>query len=209
MGITYSPKLPDGCVWKADPGYRKFPPDTTFTGDPTTIGTSPTNHMIFTGNTGDQTIEIPQITMSAFTLCYFFYHPSATTNDMTFGNKNDNASRFYHRDSGAAYRIRVHNSASVSVGDLVIPNGQDKWNWIAYGMEDGARKAWTNDTLSINTTTSDSTGFVLNNFGSPYASGPNTYHWPGYLGPVHVFNRLLTGDEASYIFNLNKGRFGL
>lgn len=209
MATSYSTKLPEGCVWKADPGYRKFPATTTFTGTATTIGSTPTPHMEFTGQTGQQKINFPQLTLNEFTICYFFYHDELTNNDMTFGFDGDTQNRFYHRDAGTDYRLRVHNNLNVSVGDLVLGDIRQQWAFLAYGMGGGNRRGWVNGVNTVNISDADSSVFVVNSFGAPFSPSPTSYFWNGKLGPVHIFDRLLEPSEGIEIFNLNKNRFGL
>ncbi|MDB4761374.1 LamG domain-containing protein [bacterium] len=163
-------------------------------------------YLIFDGT--DNEISFPEITLTTqWTISYWFYHNAASSYEMTIGKNGDAGNRFYHRDSGSDYKLRVHNNDNQNVVDMPMPDRRQKWTHLAYSMNGTNVTGWVNGEGSLNTTVSDTNTFVIDNLGYPYYTG--NYYWLGYIGPVHVYNKQLTDTEALQNYNATKGRFGL
>ena len=126
---------------------------------------------------------------------------------MTIGKNGDAGNRFYHRDSGSDYKLRVHNNDNQNVVDMPMSDRRQKWTHLAYSMNGTNVTGWVNGEGSLNATVSDTNTFVIDNLGNPFNN--NSYYWVGYIGPVHVYNKQLTDAEALQNYNATKGRFGL
>ena len=165
-------------------------------------------YLIFDGT--DSEISLPEITLTTqWTISYWFYHDHASSYDMTIGKSGEDANRFYHRDTGSNYKLRVHNDDAVHVQDLTIGDKRQEWVHLAFSMNSSTGKVigWLNGEKSLDTSSSNSATFVIDNIGSPFYN--NSYFWQGYIGPVHVHNKQLTDAEALQNFNATKSRFGL
>jgi hypothetical protein len=161
--------------------------------------------LIFDG-TSDM-VSISQITLTTqWTISYWFYHNAASSYEMTIGKNGDAGNRFYHRDTGSNYKLRVHNNDNQNVVDMPMPDRRQKWTHLAYSMNGTNVTGWVNGEESLNTTVSATNTFVIDNLGLPYTS---SFYWLGYIGPLHVHNKQLTDAEALQNYNATKGRFGL
>ena len=163
-------------------------------------------YLIFDGT--DNEISFPEITLTTqWTISYWFYHNAASSYEMTIGKNGDAGNRFYHRDSGSDYKLRVHNNDNQNVVDMPMSDRRQKWTHLAYSMNGTNVTGWVNGEGSLNATVSDTNTFVIDNLGNPFNN--NSYYWVGYIGPVHVYNKQLTDAEALQNYNATKGRFGL
>jgi len=162
--------------------------------------------LIFDG--ASDAVSISQITLTTqWTISYWFYHNHGSSNDMTIGKNGDSGNRFYHRDAGSNYKLRVHNNDNQNVADMPMPDRRQKWTHLAYSMNGTNVTGWVNGEESLNTTVSYTNTFVIDNLGIPYTNAD--YSWLGYIGPVHVHNKQLTDAEVLQNYNATKGRFGL
>lgn len=150
-------------------------------------------------------VTFSEIELTSWTISYWFYHVG-TANEMTVGEFNTTNNRFYHRDTGTSYRLRVHNNDNVSVGDMVIGDKREQWTHLAYSMTTGQIRGWVNGNLELDTTTANTPNFIFDTIGLPYTS---TYYWKGRIGPLTIHTRQLTSDEVLQNFNATKSRFGL
>jgi hypothetical protein len=221
MATSYSPKIiTDGLVLCLDAGDRKSYSgsgstwtDRSGQGNNGTINGatfSSNNNGYFSFDGTNDTVSITEITLTTqWTISYWFYHNAASSYEMTIGKNGENANRFYHRDTGSSYRLRVHNDEAVDVQDMVMPDRRQKWTHLAYSMNSSAGKVigWVNGEKSLDASNSSSATFVIDNLGLPYTN--TSFHWLGYIGPVHVHNKQLTDAEALQNYNATKGRFGL
>jgi len=163
-------------------------------------------YLIFDGT--DNEISFPEITLTTqWTISYWFYHDSASSQRMTIGKNGSPGNRFYHRDTGSNYNLRVHNNDNQHVVDMPMSDRRQKWTHLAYSMNGTNVTGWVNGEGSLNATVSDTNTFVIDNLGHPYHT--SSYYWLGYIGPVHVYNKQLTDTEALQNYNATKGRFGL
>ncbi len=175
----------------------------------TTVDTSNGGYLNFDGT--DDRLTIPEFTLTGeWTICYWFYHDHASNPDMTIGDYNNNGSRFYHRDTGTDYKLRVHNSSHLNVQDMTLGDIRQQWGHLGYSMSstDNTVIGWVNGAQALNISNTDNTEFVINVFSKPYADS-STYHWPGRMGPLFVYDRRLTLEEYQKIYNAHRKRFGL
>jgi len=160
----------------------------------------------------NERIDFPSLTLDPeWTIMYFFYHNSASNFDMTVGKYNNTGNRFYHRDTGTDYRLRVHNNDNTSVADLIIGDKRQQWAFLAYSMKDNGGtsivKGWVNGINALSTTVSDNAEFIFNTVGFPYTS--TDFHWLGNIGPLLIYSRQLIDSEVLQNYNALKGRYGL
>ena len=145
---------------------------------------------------------------TAWTISYWFYH-DGESDDMTIGEHSTNPNRFYHRDTGTSYKLRVHNNDNISVQDMALGDIRNQWAHLAYSMDDssGTIKGWVNGEQVLDTSTGYSATFVVDSWGRVYPN--DVYHWKGRVGPVLIYNRQITTPEYKQIYNATRSRFGL
>ncbi len=217
MATSYSPKIiTDGLVLCLDAADKKSYSgsgtawnDRSGNGNNGTINGatfSSNNNGYFSFDGTNDTVSITEITLTTqWTISYWFYHNSASSYDMTIGKNGDSGNRFYHRDTGSSYKLRVHNNDNQNVVDMPMPDRRQKWTHLAYSMNGTNVTGWVNGEESLNTTVSDTNTFVIDNLGHPFTG--SSYYWLGYIGPVHVYNKQLTDAEALQNYNATKSRF--
>jgi hypothetical protein len=206
----------EGLVLALDAGNKKSYPgsgttwyDLSGQGNNGTLQNGPTfdsgngGSLVFDG-VNDYVI-FSEIELTNWTISYWFYH-TGTSNEMTVGKFNTTNNRFYHRDTGVSYKLRVHNNDNVSVGDMIIGDKREQWTHLAYSMKTGQIKGWVNGNLELDTTTTNTPNFLFNTVGLPYTS---TYYWKGRIGPLTIHTRQLTTQEVQQNYNATKSRFGL
>jgi len=153
-------------------------------------------------------IDFPAITLStAWTISYWFYHDHASSNDMILGEYNTGPNRFYHRDTGSSYRIRVHNDDYENIQDFVIGDRRQMWTHIAYAKNSSRVYGWLNGELTMDTANTDAVPFVLNTIGLPYTS--TSYNWLGGIDFVAVYNKVLNDKQVKRLYNRHRKYFGL
>ena len=154
--------------------------------------------------TNDRLDFDPVTLQDEWTIMYWFYH-AGTGSDMSLGEYNTGPNRFYHRDSGADYRIRVHNDAYENIEDFVIGDQREKWTHIAYGKNSSRVYGWLNGVLTMDLANTDQVPFVLDNIGLPYTA--TSYHWNGGIDFVHAYNRVLTDREVLRLYRKHRRYF--
>lgn len=221
MATNYNNKIvTDGLVLCLDAGDRKSysGSGSTWTDRSGNGNDGTINGATFTSNNNgyfsfdgtDDTVSITEITLTTqWTISYWFYHNSASSFDMTIGKNGDSGNRFYHRDTGSDYKLRVHNNDNVNVADMPIGDKRQEWVHLAYSMNSSAGKVigWVNGENSLDVSSSKTATFVIDKLGQPYTG--TSFYWLGYIGPVHVHNKQLTDAEALQNFNAQRGRFGI
>ncbi|MDB4726265.1 LamG domain-containing protein [bacterium] len=204
MSVHNGPRIPN-LVFAFDPETKKELGVKYNITTGNTVGTSST---YYTFNGTSSIIRFPSRTLTEWTAAYWFYDTSTGTNyNMTFGQEGDTNNRMYHRDDAAAYQLRVHNNANVSVGDLSMSNQRGTWTFVAYSLSASTRRGWVNGVSGLNSTNSNSAEMIFDSFGNPYTS--STYFWTGHVGPAYLYDRQLTDAEVLDLYNLNAARFGL
>jgi Concanavalin A-like lectin/glucanases superfamily/Domain of unknown function (DUF2341)/Fibrinogen beta and gamma chains, C-terminal globular domain len=179
----------------------------SFTGSPTWITDSLSCRqggcLSFDGSNDEIDLET-QIDLAENTpwaVGYWFTHDSGAGGDMTIGDKDDDNNRFYHRDTGASYKIRFHANdgfaddfafGSDLRGDgwhhvMVICNGNDSSNLLFYL-----------DGEYIETKSHIATRFLIDNIGNPYTVA---YYWQGDLDDVRIYNYDLSADQVKEVYN--------
>lgn len=218
MALVHNPRLiEDGLFFYIDAANEKCYSgsgtalsDLSYSGNDAALnGTLVTNGNFEFDGANDDIGSFGSHTLTNWTFCYWYRHDSASTDDMTIGERGSSGNRFYHRDTGANYKLRVHNDSAVNIEDMLF--GEDlrqSWNHLAYGMNSsGAVQGWSNGVTKLSTTTADSSTFVFDIISQPFTS--STYYWPGGLNLIMGYNRLLTTDEVQTIFNAQRGRYNI
>ena len=204
MSTAYGRYIPD-LVYGFDPqsGKQRGSKENITIGN--SVGTTQ-NYYEFNGSSS--IIRFPSVTLTEWTVAYWFYDTSTGTNyNMTFGQNGGTNNRFYHRDDTTSYRLRVHNNAGVSVGDLVMANRRGAWTFLAYSLKPGTRKTWLQGSPVANVAETDSSEMIFDCIGNPYTG--SSFHWLGYIGPAYLYSRQLEDTEVSDLYDLNASRFGL
>ena len=235
MGTHYSPPIIlDGLVFCVDAGNRKSYPgsgttwtDLAGTNDGTISGAT------FSANFGgilnfDGTNDIVTISPSSFTTlnqlsvsiwcrvessgggypCLMSARNASTANDYSTGFNIDLGSA-----SQTSFKFLAVEGAGTSGGS------QDKMT------DDIAFNNWTHIMVTISTDTitmkinnnaqtdrsrsNSAMGLQYINIGARYYSGTNRGYFDGDIALIHLYNRALTENEQSQIFNAHRRRFGV
>ena len=221
MGIAYNSSIVrDGLVLHLDAANQKsYPGSGTTWSDLSGNGNNGTlvngvayssdnnGNMVFDGV--NDYVSLPSITLTAWTIGYWFYHDTTSSFDMTIGQRGQNANRFYHRDTGTSdYRLRVHNSSEINVQDMIIgSDGWQSWHQLFYSMDgNGSVKGWVDGEIALDTTTANDSEFIIDSIGDVYTSG---FIWLGSLNNIMVYNRQVTSEEIRQNFESTRGRYGI
>ena len=153
----------------------------------------------------DRILFDPVTLTDAWTIMYWFYHDSSTGSDMILGEYNTGPNRFYHRDTGTAYKIRVHNDAYENIQDFTIGDQRQKWTHIAYAKDASRVYGWLNGELTMDLANTSQVTFVLDSIGLPYTA--TSYHWLGGIDFVHAYNRVLTDRQVLRLYRKHRKYF--
>jgi len=221
MGVAGGPNIErDGLVFALNPGSTRSY-SRTGTDVASLVGNregslvngtafSPDNGGVFSfDGTNDRVSLDSAITLTnEWTILYWFYHDSSNY-DMTIGEYNTSGNRFYHRDDGANYKLRVHNNSAVNIKDMTLGDIRFQWAHLGYSKSSNNDTVlgWVNGEEALNSSNTDDATFVVDSIGYPYTS--TSFFWTGKLASILIYNRQLSTEEYLQIFNAQKGRFGL
>lgn len=105
------------------------------------------------------------------------------------------------------------NNGWYTTGTPVDPTGQTftNWNHIVFTYDGSFNRCYVNGSLA-GSNTSEISGLVRSDGGAFEFAKPNAAgfgYWAGYLGPLNIYGRALTGTEIAANFNNLRGRFGI
>jgi Concanavalin A-like lectin/glucanases superfamily len=150
-------------------------------------------------------ISIPQITFAddtEWSLGYWFYHDHASTNSMPLGDDDDDNNRFYHRDTGANYKIRFHNNAGDTIDFDFGEEGRLAWHHVFVTADGGNSNniKFYYDGNYIETETLANSNFLIDSIGKAYSSS-DVVDWLGRIDDVVFYNSVLSAEQVSALYN--------